>query len=305
VSAAIIAEALALPPIRRALAKTLFGVTKAEKDVKEQVVDTKFNVTLYESLLEAKTLGKPLIYKETTTSTMNDADAECARGGTSGTVILAEEQTQGKGRKGRKWVSEKNGNLYFTFFHYLPSVSWSASLNYAVALAVCKVARTFGVQSGIKWPNDVLVDNKKICGMLVNCQNTKEGRYVAHVGVGINVNEDMKLNPDKEIQAIATSFLNAVGHRVSREEVLSSFFNILDTQLLPLTFSELLEEYQKYDLLVGKNITVAPKSREETIDHYTAKATGFTKEGHLTVILPTGEQRNLVAEEVMIRASNL
>jgi len=259
----------------------------------------KFNVAAYQTYLQTKLLGRCLLYRTITETTMDDAKIESEKG-VSGTVVLAETQLKGQGRKGRTWISEPKGNLYFTFFVYLSSFELAASLNLSVALAICKTCHQFGVKAGLKWPNDVLVGGKKICGMLVNSWSVGKD-IVANIGVGVNINEDMKSNPDKEIQAIATSVSSELGAKVNRERFLATFFNILETDLLPLSFAQLLSDYSKYDLLKDKSIVVAPKRREDPSDNYKAKAVGFSKEGHLIVELDNGTRKELLSEEVTIR----
>jgi len=181
----------------------------------------------------------------------------------------------------------------------------ATSLNFAVPIAVCRACLSFGVKEvGIKWPNDILVRGKKLSGILLNGASVTEtedqkGHFVAHLGVGINVNEDMTQN--SEVSAIATSIASEMKMQVSREQFLATFFNILELDLLPLSWAKILVEYGKHDLLKGKLITIAPKQRESLEGQYQATAVRFSDKGYLVVKDKEGKELSLIAEEVMIR----
>jgi BirA family biotin operon repressor/biotin-[acetyl-CoA-carboxylase] ligase len=178
-------------------------------------------------------IGRRFVYRPDSDSTMDDARRMLERFRlTNGALLLAESQTAGRGRAGRSWVSPPDVNLYFTII-LTPAPEDVRCLPYvtplAVALAVEEVAAARGSQLGpdLKWPNDVLLDGKKIAGVLIETTSLSDGRLVALVGVGINVNLDVAAYP--EIVEIATSLKEALGFPVSREELLAAVCNHLES----------------------------------------------------------------------------
>jgi len=217
----------------------------------------------------------------------------------TGTLILADSQTQGKGREGRKWSSKSAENLYFTIILRFSSARDVQQLNLAIPVAVAQSCKDFGVQDvGLKWPNDVWVKGRKICGMLINVY-WLGSTAVAHAGVGVNINEDMLKNAD--VKDTATSVYNSIGKIVSREKFLASFCKHLES-LMTQSFENVLEAYKEHDILVGKKIIVMPKKMENP-ERVQATAVGFSTEGNLLVTWENPQP--LIAEEVTIRPQDL
>jgi BirA family biotin operon repressor/biotin-[acetyl-CoA-carboxylase] ligase len=222
-------------------------------------------------------------------------------GSPTGTLILADHQWAGVGRvDGRRWESSSGNNLLFTLVMRPKDFQEIWKLNFVTSVAVVRTCSDFGIDAGIKWPNDIWVENKKLCGYLINsdrnpCEQSGYSELVASVGVGINVNEDMTLNATT--RGIATSFFNILNRTVERELVLATFCNHLE-KLLGLDFGQALSLYQKHDMLVGKSIVVKPKKIEHP-EGYNALAIGFTDWGQLKVQLDDGSVKELLSDEVM------
>ena len=177
-------------------------------------------------------VGRRLVYRPVSESTLDDARHMLERFRLSaGAVVLAETQTAGRGRVGRSWVSPPDVNLYFTVVltpepAVLPSLAYVAPL--AVALAVEEASAVTGqaLRCDLKWPNDALIDGKKVAGILIETA-TAQDQLAALVGIGINVNVDIEAYPD--ISDVATSLKQALGYAVEREEVLATFCNQLES----------------------------------------------------------------------------
>lgn len=162
-------------------------------------------------------------------------------------VVVAKEQSGGKGTKGRSFISEKGG-LYFTnlVFHQNLKASCSWQIMAGTALAVVKTLLAYGVKSQIKWPNDILVNGKKICGILIT--NAFSGEFVDYsiVGVGLNVNNPIS----DEIKDIATSIKQVTNKELDLEGVLL-------TLIMNLNYNNVeLNDYKKFSAVLGKQITV-------------------------------------------------
>jgi BirA family biotin operon repressor/biotin-[acetyl-CoA-carboxylase] ligase len=182
--------------------------------------------------LKTDYVGRRIIYRPSVESTMDDARRmlERFRLG-SGAIVLAETQTAGRGRAGRTWVSPPDVNLYFTLVLSAPPVQ-ARTLPYvtplAIALAIEETteAAEASLRADLKWPNDVLIDGKKVAGVLIETAKTGGGEAVALVGVGINVNLDASEYP--EVADIATSVKEQLGFAVAREELLAAFCNQIE-----------------------------------------------------------------------------
>lgn len=181
--------------------------------------------------LYTRVVGRRLVYHKRLFSTMDEAKRRAQEGVEEGTVILAEEQTGGRGRFDRQWVSEP-GNLYFSVvlqpsLHGLPYISVISGV--AVARAVRK---SLGLTPTIKWPNDVRIRGKKLCGILVESSIQDSLVQYAIMGIGINVSLDPSATPD--LGEIATSLNIEAGRSVYREEILRNVLQEMDKLYLPL-----------------------------------------------------------------------
>jgi BirA family biotin operon repressor/biotin-[acetyl-CoA-carboxylase] ligase len=137
--------------------------------------------------------------------------------------VLAEEQTEGRGRLGRDWVSPAGGNIYVSLL-LQPSPAQAEQLAMTTPLAVCRaVEETSGLVAHIKWPNDVLLNGRKVCGILI--ESAYEGERLAYVVAGIGVNVNFDPTPFEDIRETATSLSRELGRDVSREELLASLLN--------------------------------------------------------------------------------
>lgn len=178
--------------------------------------------------LKTDYMGRRFVYRPVSESTMDDARRMLERIRLpQGSVILAESQTAGRGRAGRPWMSPPDVNLYFTFLIFpdgggLRPLAYVTPLAVALAAEEVTAARGARVVPDLKWPNDVLINGRKLAGVLIEVDHVEE-RMTALVGVGINVNLDAAAHD--EVRGIATSIREAAGFDLAREEVLAAFCN--------------------------------------------------------------------------------
>lgn len=160
------------------------------------------------------------------------------------TAIIAREQTGGKGTKGRSFFSPRGG-VYLSLVRYYPcKAENSFSLMIASCMAVVKTLELYGVSAGVKWPNDVFLNGKKICGILI--KNSFEGENVKKsiTGIGVNVNNDIP----KALADIAINLKSVVG-----EVDIDEFYKRLIENLYA-DYS--VDEYRSRNIVLGKEITV-------------------------------------------------
>lgn len=177
--------------------------------------------------LPTKYLGKRLLYFDQATSTQDVAREEAIRGALEGTLVLAEEQSLGRGRFQRTWVSPRGGAILMSLVLRPDGVVASMLpivVSLATALAVRKVT---GLEAVIKWPNDIQIRGKKLAGILIDAALSARGIDYAIVGIGLNVGMDPAAHP--EITAIATSLGRETGRSVPRLPVLSAMLSEIET----------------------------------------------------------------------------
>ena len=177
--------------------------------------------------LRGTPFGKRILHFFQTESTNDIAMRLGESGEPHGTVIVAEKQTAGRGRAGHSWVSEKSVGIYATIL-LRPAISpmQSPTITLAAGLAAYDaIAEETGLQLDIRWPNDVMLNGKKVCGILTEMQAELDRIHFAAVGIGINVNQS-KMPP--EISGIATSLRIETGRKHSRVELLARLLRRLD-----------------------------------------------------------------------------
>ncbi len=187
-----------------------------------------FDFTRFHTLLRTQSFGRNLIFEASVGSTMDLARDAALYGAAEGTVALADEQTAGRGRLGRSWITPPATNLAATLL-LRPPASVLRDIAMTAPLAICHaVQEVAGIRADIKWPNDVQVGGKKLAGVLVEIPHPPapsptrgEGASVVLVGSGINVNFDP--HEHTEIRDIATSLKAELGHDGDREALLAAY----------------------------------------------------------------------------------
>ena len=177
-------------------------------------------------------------------------------------ICIAEEQTKGRGRRGKSWISPKFKNIYFSLNSYLKKEDLSG-LSIAVALSVSKVLTKINVMSLIKWPNDLLVGNKKICGILIETAKVGELTKVV-IGIGINVNMEYSELIDQEWTSIKLEKKQSV----DRNSIITEMINQLCITLNKfeqVEFDYFLNKFTSLDLLKDKEFTLKDKPNETFI----------------------------------------
>jgi BirA family biotin operon repressor/biotin-[acetyl-CoA-carboxylase] ligase len=250
-----------------------------------------FEPARFQHHLHTTCIGRFMVYRVKTETTMTLARREADEGAPHGTVVLAEEQTAGRGRRGRSFYSPPGENLYFTFV-LRPTRDGLARLPLAVPLAVARACSAEGMRARIKWPNDIWVGERKLCGMLIDSETDEDG-VVAYPGIGINVNGDPTRNP--ELRDTATSLRLEVGKRVDRERLLARLCNLLE-EGLELDDQLLGDAYRRFSMVLGRPVRVLAGERE-----FDALAVGIEVEGGLRVRHEDGDEEVVVAGEVSLR----
>lgn len=254
--------------------------------------DEAFDIAGFAAALRTAAIGHRVVYRESVGSTMDVARAEAAGGAPHGTLVLAEEQTAGRGRRGRGFHSPAGENLYFTLvLRVSPEVQ--RRLPVAVPLAVCLAVRAEGLDARIKWPNDIWVGERKLCGMLIDAE-TSSTDVLAYPGIGINVNGDPTVIP--ELRDSATSLRRELGANVRREELLARICNELEAAIAEDAAAS-VSRYRDLSLLLGRRVTVAPGHGEP----FEGVAEEIDAAGALVVRHADGRLESVNAADVSVR----
>jgi BirA family biotin operon repressor/biotin-[acetyl-CoA-carboxylase] ligase len=259
-------------------------------------VTEKFNLDTLRSHLGTQFVGHALSYKERVGSTFDLAREEAERGAPDGAVVLAEEQTSGRGRLGRSWVSPPGVNIYATVI-FRPSLDELRYLSVITPLAVAEgIEQITGLYTRIKWPNDVLVNGKKVCGVLPLAELTDDDVAYALVGIGVNVNLDVGDYP--EIADIATSLKAEAGREISREELLARILERLEDLYLAVRRDEVVSvEWKRRLHTLGQHVRIQAGGGEEIA----GVAVDADSDGSLILRRDDGAHIRVEAGEVLLR----
>ena len=245
--------------------------------------------------LKTRLMGRKVLYYPSLPSTMKVGREAAQQGAVEGTLVLAGQQTSGKGRLGRSWVSPP-GNLSLSLV-LRPTLRQLPRLTILAALAVAHaIERVTGLEPRLKWPNDVLLRGKKVCGILVESQTSGHSVAYAVVGVGLNVNLDPSAYPD--IAEIATSLRAEAGRDVSPSQVLEAFLEETERLYLALQRGEPIhEEWRRRLETLGKEVRVTWGDEVEE-----GLAEGVDDDGNLLLRRPDGKLAVIAAGDVTLRS---
>jgi len=241
--------------------------------------------------------GREIIHYDSIDSTNNAARAKAA-GAREGLLVTAEEQTKGKGRLGRNWSTPKSQSIAFSMV-LKPRIKpeGAAGITLVMGTAVCRAIRSLtGLDAGIKWPNDIIVNGKKVCGILTEMNAEVDVVNYIVVGVGINVN--MTCFPE-ELKDIATSLCLELGCSVSRRDIIASVlleFEGLYEEFKMRGLKNILNEFKGYSVTFGKHVKVISIN-----ESFEGEAVDITEEGLLVVKTMDNDERKVISGDVSVR----
>lgn len=250
--------------------------------------------------LNTNYIGKDIRYYNTIDSTNNKAKELGNSGAKEGTVVISEEQTGGRGRLGRTWVSPKFKGIWMSIILRPDIEPMEASkITQIGAAAVCMSINKLGLKATIKWPNDIVLNKKKVCGILTEMSGELNKINYIVMGIGINVNIESEDFPG-DIKDIATSIKIESGDSVKRKELVSSilnnFENLYEEFINSGTIKESLAICKENSALIGNDVKII-KRNEEVF----ARAIGLTEDGELIVEYNDGKVDKIVSGEVSVR----
>jgi len=244
--------------------------------------------------LETHFVGQRVIYYPSLDSTMEVTRWEAQRGAAEGTVIIAGEQTAGRGRIRRIWLSPR-GSIALSIILY-PSIVYLPSLIMLASLAVVySIESVTGLKAQLKWPNDVLISGRKVCGILIESEVKGSGVDYAIIGIGINVN--LRLADFAELSPIATSLSDELGREVPLIELIRRLLVELERLYVTLPSGEsIYQQWRDRLVTLGRRVEVR---WGKTI--YTGVAESVTRDGSLLLRRSDGSLTKVVAGDVTLR----
>ena len=224
-------------------------------------------------------------YYSEVTSTMDIARSLARDGAPSMTVVVAEKQTLGRGRLNRDWHSEIGG-LYFTVV-LRPNLTpmESSRVNYCVSLTMALTLQNlYGVGAAVKWPNDILVNDRKLAGMLSEMEAETDQINFVNVGIGLNVNND-----PLDSAPGAVTLKEILGYPVSRKNILMNFIDALENRIKSLDSADIIDEWKAQTVTIGRIVKI--ETQRETAE---GKAVDIDENGSLVLQLKDGSLKTVV-----------
>lgn len=249
--------------------------------------------------LETDFIGREILYFPKLLSTSTTAKEQAEEGAKEGTVIIAETQTGGRGRLDRQWFSPKGGVWLSIILR--PEIATEDAQKITLVTAVA-VARTLGkeyaVKVRVKWPNDILTSNKKVCGILAEATLKDKMVNFVIVGIGINANFPIEALPE-ELQTTVTTLQDVLGKNVDREKLirvlLMEFEDYYDL-FRAKKFRKLWNEWRRMADFLGKEVEITSFGEK-----FRGKASDIDENGALIIELENGETKKVLSGDVSVR----
>lgn len=261
---------------------------------------SKVSITKLQKRMRTQFIGRTIHFSRKVSSTNDWAKQLAAQGAPEGTVVIAATQTHGRGRLDRKWISPMGGLWFSVILKPEVSVAKIAHLTFVTSLAVAKCLKDlYGLKVETKWPNDVTIGGRKICGILGETSSTGEKATFVILGVGVNVNFDTEKIFPESIRLTTTSIEKELGRKVELETLLKALLEKLEKTLdlyVNEGFMPVLSEWKKYAFFLGKEVEIV--DREKKIK---GTACDVAEDGALVLRFEDGSSRRVFAGDLSLR----
>jgi len=252
-----------------------------------------------ENELKKTIFSEKIIFYKKIESTNLTAKRLAIDGAPEGTVVIAEEQTMGRGRLNREWISPADRNILFSII-FRPEILFSQlfSLTMLTSLSIVKaIEKTTGLRPMIKWPNDIYIRKLKAGGILTEFNGEQDQINFVVVGVGLNVNFDPSLSDG--IQNSATSLSKELGEKISRVKLLCAILKEIEKYYSLIhkgKINRIHQEWKDYSLVTGKSVRVTSFNSTEN-----GVAESVDADGCLVFVNYNGERKKIVCGDVSLR----
>ncbi|WP_225999106.1 biotin--[acetyl-CoA-carboxylase] ligase [Paenibacillus sp. BJ-4] len=250
--------------------------------------------------LNTQSFGKRIVILDSTVSTQQDAMRLAEEGAPEGTVVLAEEQTAGRGRLGRRWFSPRGKGVWMSIvLRPTQPMAFTPQLTLLTGVALCRaIRRLTGVEAGIKWPNDLLIHGRKVSGILLeSAAEDQRVRYcIAGIGIDVNLNRD---DYPEELSQVGTSLKIEAGHEIDRTELIAAVLG--EMEQLCMLYAE--QGFQPIAMLwEALSVTINRTVRAHTGQGVAVEGTavGLDPSGALVVETDQGERIQVISGDIQL-----
>lgn len=245
--------------------------------------------------LNTNYIGKEIHYFREVDSTNEVAKKLAQEGAPEGTIVIAESQSRGRGRRGKTWVSPLGGAWMSIVLRPDTLPINAPQLTFTAGVAAAKTIKDeYSLDVGIKWPNDILIENKKVCGILTEISTEMNTIDYVVVGIGIDANIDLNLIPP-ELRDTATSLKNELNEDISRMILVQKFldnFEKMYDEFNSGNFQNILKKWRRYSKTIGSKVEVKTGTK-----FIKGEAVGVTREGALILELEDGSLKRIISGE--------
>lgn len=241
--------------------------------------------------LETDFIGKEIVYYNNVDST-NSIAKEIAPKSPNGTIVLAETQSKGRGRRGNDWESLPGGLWFSVILKPDIPLEHASKVTLVAGLAVANVIRKYEIDAKIKWPNDILINGKKVCGILTELNAEIDGVNYIVLGIGINANIDTQYLKD-DVRDISTSLENEKGKKIDRTKFLRCLLQELEKQYIRFImqqFISIIDDWVNLSDTIGREVVITSPSKTTE-----GKAIGLTESGALLIQNIHGIKEEIIA----------
>jgi BirA family biotin operon repressor/biotin-[acetyl-CoA-carboxylase] ligase len=264
-------------------------------------VSTKLNVDRLQEGLRTEKFGRSIVFLRETNSTNDLAKDLAGYGAAEGTVVVAETQKAGRGRLGREWLSPRGGLWFSVVLRPELRAAEMVKLVFVAGLAVADVLRElYRLRVETKWPNDVLVNGLKVCGILAEMKTVGEKINYVVVGVGVNTNFDVKKVFPEQLRVRTSSLENELGRKVKSEELLRALLEKLEELyelFLAEGFGPILKKWKNYASFLGCQVELS-SAGEKCV----GVALDVDSDSSLVMQLEHGALKHVFAGDVFLRS---
>ena len=248
--------------------------------------------------LATKYIGKNIYSFHEVESTNNVAKFLAEFGSPEGTIVLSETQTKGRGRRGNEWESPRGGIWLSIILKPNIEPPKASIITLATGVAVAKILRKMKIDAKIKWPNDILINNKKVCGILTEANAKSNTIDYVIVGVGIDTQVDIN-SLDENIQEKTTSINKETSEEIEDPQIVAKFLNEFEeiyNLFKDKNFDKILYEWKQMNQTIGSYVEVKQPFGEV----FKGTAIGIDKQGALMLELENGELKKIISGECII-----
>jgi len=245
--------------------------------------------------LNTSYIGKEIHYFREVDSTNEVAKRLAQEGAPEGTVVIAEQQREGRGRGGKPWISPIGGAWMSIILRPDTLPMNAPQLTFTAGVAAAKtIKEEYEIEVGIKWPNDILIEDKKVCGILTEISTERDSIDYIIAGIGIDANVDLELLPP-ELREETTSLKSVLEKEISRMMLVRKFLENFETMYNEFNqgnFQKILQKWRKYSKTIGSNVEI--RKGTEIVQ---GEAVGVNREGALILELKNGSLRKIISGE--------